>query len=161
LWDKNVAARGIWDLGKGLINVEGLVEGARYGWGNLIGNPYLSEGVTYWPDTTNMSIGRESGRNEVAVITGRGGFEQDITGLHPNTTYRYQVEYKLSSPTDSLWIEYFVNGSWVEKSFQGTLWTKPTLTFTTGPNQTTVTLSIWKSSTTGTATVDGFYLAKQ
>jgi thermitase len=160
LWNNNFNARGFWDMGKGLINVEGLVEGARYGWGNLVGNPYLTEGLTYW-SATSTSMGYESVRNEVAVINGRGGFEQTLTGLHPNTTYRFNVEYKLSSPTDSLIVEYFVNGVWVERSFQGTAWTKVNLTFTTGANQTTATIGVWKSSTIGTATVDNFFVAKQ
>jgi thermitase len=160
LWQLNFNARGFWDFGKGMIDVAGLVEGARYGLGNLVGNPYMAEGLTYW-STTSTSISSESSRGEVAVINGRGGFEQVLTGLLPNTTYRYQVEYKLSSATDSLTVEYFVNGVWTERNFQGTAWAKPTLTFTTGSGQTTATIGVWKSSTTGTATVDNFFVAKQ
>jgi thermitase len=161
LWDKNFAARGHWDMGKGLINVEGLVEGARYGWGNLIGNPYLTEQFTHWGTPTSTSMGWESGRNEVAVINGRGGLEQTLTSLHPNTTYRFNVDYKVSSAADSLTIRYFVNGAWTEKTVQGTAWTKSNLTFTTGANQTTATIAVWKNSSTGTATVDNFFVAKQ
>jgi hypothetical protein len=161
LWDNNFAVRGFWDMGKGLINVEGLVEGARYGWGNLVGNGYFVDQTTYWTGMLSTSIGWESGRNDVAVITGRGGFEQTLTGLHPNTTYRFQLEYKLSSVSDSLTMEYALNGVRFEKTLQGTAWTKATWTFTTGANQTTATIGVWKSSTTGTATVDGFFVAKQ
>jgi thermitase len=150
LWQKNFDARGIWDLGKGMINVAGLVEGARYGWGNLVGNPYMAEGLTYWSGLTNTTIGAEIIRGEVAIINGL-----------PNTTYKYQLEYKLSSSTDSMVIEYFVNGVWREVTVKGTAWTKPTLTFTTGSGQTTATIGVWKSSTTGTATIDNFFVAKQ
>jgi subtilisin family serine protease len=160
-WQRNFDARGFWDMGKGVINAEGLVEYARYGWGNLVGNASFSEYSTYWSGWTNAAVGFESGRNEVAVINGRGGFEQTLTGLHPNTTYRYQVEYKLSSSTDSLAIEYFVGGVWREVLVQGTTWAKPTITFTTGANETSAVIGVWKSSTTGTATVDNFFVAKQ
>lgn len=160
LFQNNFNTRGFWDMGKGVINVAGLVEGARYGWGNLVGNSYMTDDLTYW-STTSASMGWETGRSQIAIVSGRGGMEQKVTGLQPNTTYKYQVEFKLSSGADSLTVEYFVNGAWTERSFQGTAWTKPTLTFTTGSGQTTATIGVWKSSTTGTATIDNFFVAKQ
>jgi thermitase len=160
LFQNNFNARGFWDMGKGVINVAGLVEGARYGWGNLVGNPYMTDDLTYW-STTSVSMGWETGRSQIAMISGRGGMEQTLTGLLPNTTYKYQVEGKLSNAGDSFAVEYYVNGVWREVRVQNTAWTKPTITFTTGANETSATIGVWKSSTTGTATVDNFFVAKQ
>jgi thermitase len=159
VWTRNQTARGIYDLGSGVLNTEALIEGAK-GLGNMVANPFFAQVFTWW-QATSVSTAWDDAKGTVALITGRGGLEQTLTGLRPNTTYKYQLEYKLSSPTDSLTIEYFVNGAWVERNFQGTAWTKPTLTFTTGATQTTATIGVWKSSTTGTATVDNFFVAKQ
>jgi thermitase len=161
VWQKNFDARGFWDMGKGIINIDGLLEGARYNLGNLVGNPYLVEGFTYWGTPSNVTLAWETGRNEVAEINGRGGFEQTLTGLEPNATYSYQVEFKLSSASDTVSLETFVNGVWIKRSFHGTTWTKPTVTFSTALGQTSATIRVWKSSATGTAIVDNFFVARQ
>jgi thermitase len=160
VWSRNASSRNITELGMGVIDVNSLVESA-YGYGNFVANPWFSGGGLGWWQGTNTAVQWDDTRQGVAVISGRGGFEQTLVGLTPNTTYKYQLEYKLSSATDSLTIEYFVNGIWTERNVQGTAWTKPTLTFTTGSGQTTATIGVWKSSTTGTATLDNFFVAKQ
>ena len=159
VWSRNAASRNIKELGSGVINVNALVESA-YGYGNLVANPWFTSSLSWWQGT-NTAVQWDATRQEVAVISGRGGFEQILVGLTPNTTYTYQLEYKLSSATDSLTVEYFVNGTWTKRNVQGTAWTKPTLTFTIGSGQTTATIGVWKSSTTGTATLDNFFVAKQ
>ncbi|MGL4610719.1 MAG: S8 family peptidase [Trueperaceae bacterium] len=160
LWPKNFNQRGLWSIGKGVIDVAGVVAGARYGSGNLVGNPNMSEGLTYWTNVVNAVITEKEGSGDVVLINGAGYLEQTLWGLRPNSSYTLGLEFFLSNPRDTLIVRYLVNGVWTEQRFQGA-WTKPTLTFTTAADQRTATIRISKESTTDTAMIDNISLIKQ
>jgi hypothetical protein len=128
---------------------------------NLLINPGFETGTaTPWgTDWAAVTTGNAHGGTYSAVVYGSssGGIWQNVTGLTPNTTYTLSA-YVENSPgaTAFLFAKEF-GGQEVDESFNSSSYVEVSLTFTTGPTNTSAQIGLWKLS--GTAYADDFDLA--
>ncbi|NQT52978.1 right-handed parallel beta-helix repeat-containing protein [bacterium] len=103
------------------------------GWGNSFGRGKASKTGT--------------SKFELRLGPGRGGVEQGIAGLHPNTTYTLSAWLRTSGADESVSVGVRrADGREVAAAFSGTEWERRTVQFSTGQNENTVTLFLRKTT---------------
>lgn len=105
-----------------------------------------------WTTTGTTSVvnnNQKSGNHAAYVGTASayGQVEQTLTGLSPNTTYQLSAWVKCAGGRMFVRAKDF-GGPGVSQSTDSTSYTNLVLAFTTGPGNTTATISAWSSSST-------------
>ena len=80
---------------------------------------------------------------ELKLGPGKGGVEQIIKGLSPNTEYQLSAWMRTSDEKQTASIG--IKGGEIAVS-SSTKWTRKSVTFTTGPTATEVTIFLWRKS---------------
>ncbi|MBB1645248.1 family 16 glycosylhydrolase [Sphingobacterium sp. UME9] len=131
----------------------------------LFSNGDFENGVIY-PWTTwggGSSVVSTDARTGTKCIRETGGetsIEQYLTGLTPNTTYRFGGYAKVSAAGQSVSIGVKnYGGTAVDATIGTTSYSNNSVTFTTGTNNTTATVYFYKPLS-GTVYGDDFYLEK-
>lgn len=117
---------------------------------------------TSWGGTVSAVTGNaRTGTKSIKETGAESSVEQVITGLSPNTTYKFGGYAKVSAVGESVSIGVKnYGGSAVAVPIASTTYSFGSVTFTTGVSNTSATLYFYKSST-GTVYGDDFYLEKQ
>jgi thermitase len=159
MWTKN-AARGVYDIGSGLLDVGGLVAFAQ-GWHNRVGNPHFAWGFDFWSWQVNASTVSVNGDPAMRVV-GRGGWGQVITGLQPNSTYKVGAMMRVTNQAETSWLG-VKNYGGLDSSVavQNITATWREVTFKTGPNSTSAEIYVWKEYGAGAVVGDSFSVWKQ
>ena len=118
----------------------------------------LAPWTTWGGGASIVSTDVKSGTKCIKLTSGETAIEQAISGLKPNTTYRFSGSAKVSATGQSvsLGVKNY-GGSAVATSFTGTTYDTKSITFTTGASNTTATLYFYKYNT-GTVFGDDFLL---
>jgi len=86
-------------------------------------------------------------RFELQLGPGRDGVEQKIAGLAPNTKYTLSAWMRVATKGETVTLEARAHGGKaVSSKVDATAWTRTSLTFTTGPTSTQVTVSLTKTT---------------
>lgn len=120
----------------------------------ILGN-WTGSSVTVVNDATNARSG-----SYVAKLTGSSAsITQTITGLKPNTLYRFRAWVKTVTGGDSVTIGATnFGGTDASSTVSGTGYTQGTVTFTTGPANTSATITLSKLSGTGDTYIDDTFV---
>lgn len=94
------------------------------------------------------------------VVSGSSGIEQVITGLEPSSTYVLSAWAKKATPNGDRTIMAVLNygGAEVGYEFKSTDYTQGFITFTTGPANTSATISFYNGGSASGAYADDFVL---
>ena len=130
-----------------------------------VNNPSLESNSLYpWNAWGNIAITENSvrtGKYAVRAWDGEAALEQEITGLNPNTTYRFGGFAKVAGPNTKVLLGVKDFGSEaVNTAVTSTEFTDVSVTFTTGATQTSAVVYFYKLDG-GEAFGDDFYLRKQ
>lgn len=121
----------------------------------------LSPWTTWGGTVTVASTDARSGSKAVRQVGGESAIEQVITGLSPNTTYKFTGFAKVSAAGQSVSIgAKNFGGTQLANTITSTAYTEGSVIFTTGASNTSATLYFYKAAN-GTVFGDDFYLEKQ
>jgi thermitase len=161
MWNKNYTARGTWNIGFGLLDVAGLVKNAN-GQGNMLGSVQMQD-FDFWTWTSNATLvnGVGYGGSTGLQINGVGGIGQVVTGLRPNTNYRFSVFTRVANASQNarIGVRNF-GGTEKMQFFTNTTGNWTSITFTTGAGSTSAEVYIWKDAGTAAAFGDWFILER-
>jgi MYXO-CTERM domain-containing protein len=105
-----------------------------------------------WVDFFDHTFGTAAGHYMVVNGTdnGTGPTWAQVVAVQPNTEYTLSGWFASLYPASIAWLEFRVDGAIVNPAFQapGTLgvWEQRSVTFTTGPATTSISLEIWDSN---------------
>lgn len=133
----------------------------------VLGNPGFEDATlspwASWNPAGNTAVVTTNVRTGTKAIRQQGGetsLEQVITGLSPNTTYTFGGYGKVSAAGQSAMFGVKnYGGPAVDAAVTNTAYTNSAVTFTTGANNSSVTVYMYKP-VSGTAYGDDFYLNK-
>jgi thermitase len=161
MWNKNYNARGTWSIGFGLLDVAGLVKNAN-GQGNMLGSVHMQE-LDFWTWKSNATLvdGVGYAGSMGLQINGVGGIGQVVTGLRPNTNYRFSVYTRVANASQNarIGVRGF-GGTEKTQSFSNTTGSWTMVSFTTGASSTSAEVYIWKDAGTAAAFGDWFTLER-
>jgi hypothetical protein len=108
------------------------------------------------PTVVNTTV--HSGSYAVKISGGRGSIEQIVTGLKPWTQYTLSAWIKLSTTSDSITLgaKLYRGAETVTVKVKNTSYTKYSINFITGGNNTKVTIYLLASDSTVVAYADDF-----
>ncbi|KQM69271.1 hypothetical protein ASE74_04455 [Pedobacter sp. Leaf216] len=117
---------------------------------------------TSWGGTVSVVTGNaRTGSKSLKETGAESSLEQVITGLTPNTTYKFAGYAKVSAAGESVSIGVKnYGGSAIAIPISTTSYSLGSVSFTTGASNTSATLYFYKPAT-GTVYGDDFYLEKQ
>ncbi|TKC09540.1 family 16 glycosylhydrolase [Pedobacter frigoris] len=117
---------------------------------------------TSWGSTVSIVTGNaRSGTKSIKQTGAQSSVEQVITGLTPNTAYRFAGYAKVSAAGESVSIGVkSYGGTQVGYSINTTYYSLGGVNFTTGATNTSATVYFYKAAS-GTVYGDDFYLEKQ
>lgn len=119
-------------------------------------SPWTSWGGNAAIVNSNMRTGLKC----IQLTGGANAVEQYLTGLQPNTTYRFSGYGKVAAAGQQVLLGVKgYGGAAVDAAFNTTAYSNNSVTFTTGATQTTATLYFYKAGT-GTVYGDDFTLEK-
>lgn len=142
-------------------------ETPRIAWMNLVQNACFEFGsLEGWMKTDSSKAELVEGNNwgnawgsgreqhgtgtsqyELQLGPGKDGLEQTVTGLTPNTKYQLSAWMRVSSSDETIVLGVKDAGTEpVSISLSATEWTRMSIDFTTGPESTTTTIYLIKSS---------------
>ncbi|GGI45591.1 hypothetical protein GCM10008018_12930 [Paenibacillus marchantiophytorum] len=127
---------------------------------NKVSNPGFESGVlspwTNWNTASVVSTNSRSGGKALQLSGGPGSAEQVIY-LNPNTTYTLTGYAKTSNSSEpvSIGVKNY-GGAETAVSLSSTSYTLGTVTFTTGPTNTTATIYVYKPAGANSAWGDDF-----
>ncbi|WP_373231214.1 LamG-like jellyroll fold domain-containing protein [Cohnella sp.] len=107
----------------------------------------------------NDSANAHSGSYAAKLVGSSASISQTVTGLKPNTLYRFRAWVKTVTPGDSVTIgASSFGGTNASSTVSGMGYTQGTVTFTTGPNNTSATITLSKLSGTGDTYIDDIFV---
>lgn len=129
---------------------------------NLVNNPGFESGaLSSWTTWDNARVAVttstfHSGAYAVRLTGADMGVEQVLSGLTPNTTYKFSGWAKVANSGDVVWIGVKdFGGTLTRRSISSTSYIQVSLTFTTGPNNTSAKIYLYKPPTAGTGDAYG------
>lgn len=142
-------------------------EEPRIAWMNMVRNACFEFGTLEgWQKTKSSNAELVKGNNwgndwgsgkekhgtgtsqyELRLGPGRDGVEQTVTGLAPDTEYQLSAWMRVSSPNETVALGVKDAGTeQVSASLSSTEWKRQSITFKTGPTETTATIYLLKIS---------------